>query len=98
VVIKPSDIKHFKAENKALKKELNRKDISYLLSEAQASGARQAKACEIIGINAKTVQRWCHENNTRDKRLDPSHSPSNKLTDLERQRIINTVNEDYYAH
>ena len=34
-----------------------RKDILGLLSEAQISGARQAKACEIIGINAKTIQR-----------------------------------------
>ena len=75
-----------------------RKDILGLLSEAQISGARQAKACEIIGINAKTIQRWCHENNTHDKRLDASHVPRHKLSDLERQRIINTVNEVKYAH
>ena len=75
-----------------------RKDILGLICEAQKSGARLAKACEIIGINAKTIQRWRHDKNTHDKRLEPSHTPKNKFTDLERQRIINTANEAAYAN
>lgn len=51
-----------------------------------------------MGINAKTIQRWRDENNTHDKRLDASHVPKNKLTDLERQRIINIANEAAYAN
>jgi len=51
-----------------------------------------------VGINAKTIQRWRDENNTHDKRLDASHVPKNKLTDLERQRIINIANEAAYAN
>ena len=35
-----------------------RKEISLLIKEAQEAGARQSKACEIVGISEKTLQRW----------------------------------------
>lgn len=69
----------------------------HLVSEAQSSGTSQKKACEIIGLNVKTIQRWKHENNSQDKRLAPSHVPKNKLTDLERQHIINIANDTEFA-
>ena len=42
-------------------------EIIGVISHACDSGARQAKACEIIGISAKTFQRWSqseHQMNT----------------------------------
>jgi hypothetical protein len=33
-----------------------RKEISLLIKEAQEVGARQSKACEIVGISEKTLQ------------------------------------------
>jgi len=74
-----------------------RKEIITLVNEACDSGARQSNACECIGISAKTFQRWCRPDNARDGRLDTKHEPGNKLTELERQRIIKVANEPEYA-
>lgn len=75
-----------------------RKDIICHLNEACQSGARQAEACEVIGISAKTLQRWHNQDNLQDGRIDAHHSPANKLTELERQRIIKVANEAAYAN
>lgn len=75
-----------------------RREIITLVNEARTSGARQSKACEYLGISAKTFQRWCQQNNTCDGRLDAKHAPVNKLTELERQRIIKVANEPEYAN
>lgn len=75
-----------------------REVIIKLIAEAQASGARQAKACAIMGITAKTLQRWRQPENVQDGRLDAVHEPRTKLTELERQRIIQVANDPEYAH
>ncbi len=74
-----------------------RAEIITLINEARASGARQSKACECIGISAKTFQRWSRPDKARDGRLDAKREPGNKLTELERQRIIKVANEPEYA-
>lgn len=71
--------------------------LTELIREAQLSGARQEKACEITGTSAKTFQRWQLPGNTCDGRLDAKHAPSNKLTALEHQRIAAVSNEPAYA-
>jgi len=76
----------------------DRENIINLISEAQDGGARQSKACAVIGISAKTLQRWVGAENTQDGRLEPSHTPKNKLTELERQRILRICNEPEYAN
>jgi len=75
-----------------------RKELIVLINQAQAAGARQSEACEIIGISAKTLQRWEQEGNEQDGRLEAKHKPANKLTDLERERIIQVSNEPDYAN
>jgi len=74
-----------------------REEIIRLVAAAQASGARQSQACGIIGISAKTLQRWHQPENRQDGRLDAKHEPANKLTALEHQRIIKVANEPEYA-
>jgi len=74
-----------------------RAEIIALVNEAHAAGARQSKACECISISAKTFQRWSRPENAEDGRLDAKHEPCNKLTELERQRIIQVANEPEYA-
>ncbi len=74
-----------------------RDEIVRLINVARDTGARQSAACEIIGISAKTLQRWHRPDNVGDGRLDAKHAPANKLTALERQRIIKVVNEPAYA-
>ena len=70
-----------------------RDKIVTLIQAARVAGARQSAACYIIGMSAKTIQRWSLPGNAGDARLDAKHEPANKLTALERQRIIKVVNE-----
>ncbi len=74
-----------------------RKDIIKHINEACGSGARQSQACEIMGISAKTFQRWSRPDTAQDGRLDAHHEPANKLSELERQRLIKVANEPEYA-
>ncbi len=75
----------------------DREEIVSLINTAIEAGARQSSACKIIGISAKTCQRWSQPGNVSDGRLDATHEPANKLTALERQRIIKVVNEPEHA-
>jgi len=70
-----------------------RDDITRLITEARASGARQSKACDIIGMSRKTLQRWHQPDTLQAGRLDAKQEPANKLTAWERQRIIKVANE-----
>jgi len=62
-----------------------------LINEAVARGARQAKACETLGLDRRTVQRWAR-GPAEDQRRGPRRSPANKLSDAERSRVLATVN------
>ncbi len=75
----------------------DRKDIINLIEEATNAGARQSKACEIIGLSPKTIQRWSQPDNKQDGRIDALHEPANKLTEAECQRLIATANDPEYA-
>lgn len=75
-----------------------RTEIIELINQARVSGARQDKACEIIGISAKTLQRWEQSGNEQDGRIEPVHEPKNKLSELERQRVLKVANEAQFAH
>ncbi|MFT4585739.1 MAG: putative transposase, partial [Gammaproteobacteria bacterium] len=67
------------------------------VDEAMRSGARQSTACEVIGISAKTLQRWARPDNGEDGRLEAHHEPITKLTVEEREQIIKVGNESGYA-
>jgi len=74
-----------------------RKEIITLINEAQDAGATQSKACEVIGMSTKTLQRWGQSDNKQDGRLEPRYKPANKLTEFEQQQIIKVANEPEYA-
>lgn len=76
----------------------DRHQIIVLISTAVDSGARQSKACDIVGISAKTYQRWSRPGHHNDGRLDTKNSPANKLGELERQRLIKLSNEPEYSN
>jgi putative transposase len=76
----------------------DRANIITWIDQAQAAGARQTRACEMIGISARTLQRWRHPNNDQDARQSAAHNPPNRLSELERQRIIEITNEPAYAN
>lgn len=74
-----------------------RNHIVNLIQEALMAGARQSRACEVAGVEARTLQRWRKNPHQGDRRTLRVQSPENKLTDLERQRILNTVNSAEYG-
>ena len=65
-----------------------------LIDEAMEAGARQAKACQIVGIDPRTLRRWKSEQETEDKRkmAAAQRTPANKLSEAEREQIIQTCN------
>jgi transposase InsO family protein len=70
-----------------------------LIQEAIQSGARQKQACDVIELSARTFQRWVKDGVVSDRRLDASRpAPANKLSELERQRILEVCNAQEFSH
>jgi transposase InsO family protein len=77
----------------------NRQNYEALIDEAIAAGARKYKACKLIGLSIRTLQRGQAEGEiTADKRLAANRlEPVNKLTEQERQSIITVCNSEEFA-
>lgn len=58
-----------------------------VVKEAVTEGCRRVRACDILGVSIRTVERWAHRPEG-DARQGPLTTPGNKLTELERQRVI----------
>lgn len=63
-----------------------------LVQTAVESGARQHLACEILGVDARTVQRWKRQGIGVDRRAGPKHEPANKLSAKERAELLEAAN------
>jgi len=68
------------------------------IAAAQSAGARLAQACRVVGISARTVERWHHQPNGEDRRHGPHRRPSNALTPAEQAQILNVMSSSRYAH
>ena len=66
--------------------------ILFLVDKAVASGARLKKAAEIIGLSARTIIRWRRSDTCADQRKGPMQAPNNKLSEQERQQILEVAN------
>lgn len=64
-----------------------RKNIMDLIDKAIKSGARKIEACKTIDINVRTIERW-EKNEIGDKRPFVEKTPINKLSEKEREKII----------
>ena len=67
-----------------------------LVDEAVSHGARQYKACELIGIDVRTLQRWRMPENEEDQRKGPLTPPKNQLTQEEEEQIVTVANSPEY--
>lgn len=63
-----------------------------LIAEAVTAGARVRKACEVVGITARTLERWQKDDECVDRRAGPSTTPSHTLSDEERSAILAIAN------
>jgi len=75
-----------------------RGQIILLVSEAVTSGARRARACSIISLSPRTLQRWQLGRLCGDQRPDRVQDPKNSLSDLERTRLLAVVNSDEFGN
>lgn len=62
-----------------------------LVNEAVEAGARREVACEVIGLCARTLERW-RGGKLEDERRGPKSAPANKLTAEERAEVLAIVN------
>jgi putative transposase len=60
--------------------------IRQLIDEAVAAGARRKVACELIGLTARTLERWADHDD--DRRHGPNTMPANKLSETERRKLL----------
>jgi putative transposase len=77
----------------------DREIIIELVNEAVAAGARQSLACKEVRITPRTLQRWTNpklpveDQRPHAKRPKPKH----RLTDYERQKILQQLNKPEFA-
>ena len=69
-----------------------RRRVLALIDETVAAGARQRAACEVLGIDARTVQRWRQRQIGDDRRHGPITVPRNKLRKPQCARILAVLN------
>ena len=65
-----------------------------LISEACSNGARKSKACALLGLSIRTVERW--QNDSEDKRKGADKHVSNRLSAEEHELILATMNSKEY--
>ena len=74
------------------------KAVMSLVHEAVLQGCRQLKACEVVGVTAKTFQRWSVKPILGDLRRGPNAEPANKFTAEERAKILAVSVEKDFAN
>jgi hypothetical protein len=71
-----------------------------LIRQSCDGGARLQKACALIGLDARTVQRWQHPGNQQgDLRVGNKRRitvPPNKLSQAERRAALEVVNSEQF--
>ncbi len=69
--------------------------IIALIEEAVAAGARRQRACQALGLSARTVERWKRQGGD-DRRNGPKTAPPNKLSAVEQRRILKVIDSPEY--
>lgn len=77
-----------------------RNTVMDLVADAVLAGARQERACDVISLSERTLQRWKIDqaNGAEDGRPARIQSPKNQLNLLERQRLVAVANSPKFGH
>lgn len=67
-----------------------------LTEEATAAGARLEQAAAHLGVSARTIQRWAAPHGGEDQRRGPNTVPANKLSQAERDKVVEIANGPEY--
>ena len=79
----------------------DRINVSAWIDDACADGARLSKACELLEISPRSLQRWLENGELkadRRRHAKTRSEPANKLCEHERQQIIKIANAPEFAH
>jgi putative transposase len=74
--------------------------VKALIEDAVGSGCRRALACETLEISIRTYQRWMQDSHATggDRRKNAKRGvPANKLSEVERERIMMVANSAEFA-
>jgi transposase len=71
-------------------------EVVALIEEAHDSGARYVKACEVVEISGRTLQRWKREG-MEDKRKGSKKKVVRKISAEKREEIIEVCNSSKYC-
>jgi transposase InsO family protein len=71
--------------------------ILALISEAQTAGARLKPACRLVGLSARTIERWREHPDAEDARYGPQRRPGNALSPIEQARVIAVMTSPQYC-
>jgi putative transposase len=77
-----------------------RDQVMAMVAEAIVAGARQERACEVISLSERTLQRWQNDQDEGacDRRPARIQTPKNKLDELERRRLLAIANSPEFGH
>ena len=78
----------------------DRRSLAHDIHTAHHSGARLRPACEIVGIDVRTLQRWkaCEGLVSGDRRPDALRpEPAHALSPAERAAVLRVANESRFA-
>ena len=70
------------------------------IDQACDAGARLSEACRVVGISPRTLQRWRSRGEVKAdgrKAAGLRRTPANKLSEAERQQILDVANEPEFA-
>lgn len=68
-----------------------------LIAEAQGAGARLIPACRVVGLTARTIERWRRCPDGEDQRRGPHQRPGNALTPTEENELAKILTSERYA-
>jgi putative transposase len=67
------------------------------VAQAQDQGARLSAACAMVGVSARTLERWRAAPAAEDQRHGPHHQPGNALSAAEQAKALSIMNSHDFA-
>lgn len=58
------------------------------VQEARDEGARLCRCAKVVGVDARTLQRWLRSPERQDQRRGPRRAPHNRLTPAEKRKVV----------
>jgi putative transposase len=95
VALKKKTPSHLGGQRGRLIPQGSKETVIEAIDTAVRAGARQTRACEIVGITPRTLQNW-HRGGTEDKRKGAQKNVVRKLSDEEREQILSLCTSERF--